>query len=217
MNKIIRIIMKYKIIALIICSILLIILMSLLFSEISKSIDVSKREKILKSDFLNFTTMFKEGKSFEANMMFEENSKNEKLINLNKAPEKSKMLGIGYVEYIQTTDYMLEYFKKFDIKISKIKQMDNEKAVIIVRAKRPDYLKHMAQCDSENVDNPNYNFNKAFIEKINSNKVEYITGDFEISLLKSAGSWKVMYSDQMKEMLYGKSAVVAQDASGVQE
>ncbi len=212
-----KFIMKYKVIILSILLVLGISLIFLLISEISKSIDISRRKKVLKSDFETFITNVKAGKDFDANMMFEENAKNRVLRGYSEAPAKSEMLEIGYVEYIQNTEYMLEYYKKFDIKKVKVKKLTENEATLTVEASRPNYLKHMDECDAENVDNPNYDFNKEFIKKINSDKVEYIDGEFEISFSKTDGVWKIMYSDNIKEMLYGKSIADNQELDVIEE
>lgn len=210
-------IIEHRTVILIILVILLSILICFLASEVSNLIDVKKKEKVLKTDFESFIAMVKTGDTFNANMMFEENSKNNLLKYYTTAPDKSKILEVGYVEYIQRTDYMLEYYKKFKIKILKVKELKSDTAKITVRAERPDYLKHMDECDAENVDNPDYNFNKAFIEKINSDKVKFITGEFEINFVKVDGNWRLTYSDQMKEMLYGVSETDEQGTTEIEE
>lgn len=206
MKKTMEFIMKYKLIVLSLLIVLTIILMALLILEISKTADVNKKENKLKEQFETFIVYLKSGESFDANMMFELNSKNEKSPTYKKEAELNELLNAGYITYIQSTEYKLDYYKKFDVEILKIKNIDDQAATLTVRAKRPDYIKHSNDCDIENIDNPNYNFSQAFIEKINSDKAIYITDDYDIDFVKVNDVWKIIYSEQTKEMLYGKSS-----------
>lgn len=209
---------KNKKIILIVFFVIIIILIYFIVSGIINNLEHWKKGKVLKTNFVEFMTDLKNGDSFKASMMFIDNYNNSELAQLSKAPEKSERIDRGYLEYISDTDYMIEYYKNFDVKILKVKNIEYNKAVLTIKATRPNYLKVLNECIIEQENTQDYKFNSEFISKINSKKMEKIVGTYDINFERvSENIWKLVYNEQMKEMLYGETEKTAVNAKDEEE
>lgn len=143
------------------------------------------------------------GNYLEANFEFIDNYNNKRISKNYLNMSNDELLNNGYVEYIQSADYMVEFYNKIIIQEVSIKEEADDEVICIINVKRPNLLEIMNECDNENIDNENYNFNETFIEKLKSNNFKYYEENYEITLKKLEEQIKFKYDDNFKAMLYG--------------
>lgn len=191
---------KKILIGILICLLIVIIGMFILLLVVNGN----NKEKLSNIIFEKLQIIVK-GDTLQANMNFidnyENNSINKTYVNLSK----EELVDNGYMEYIQSTDYMLKFYST--LKFSNIKLIEENDDIIKfnVHVKRPNLMNIMNECDEENVDNPNYNFNETFINKIDSEKFKYEENSYEIIAHKVKNDIKFEYDDNFKNMLYSEN------------
>lgn len=143
------------------------------------------------------------GNSLEANFEFIDNFNNKRISKNYLNMSNQELTENGYVEYIQSSEYMVEFYSKIKIKEISIKRETDNEIVCVINVNRPNLLEIMDECDKENIDNENYNFNETFINKLRTNNFKCYEETYEIILKKLDKQIKFKYDDNFKAMLYG--------------
>lgn len=143
------------------------------------------------------------GNSLEANFEFVDNYNNKNISKSYLNMTNEELLENGYIEYIQSTDYMIKFYSKILIQEVSIKEETDDKIICIVSVKRPNSLEIMNECDTENINNENYDFNSTFINKLESGDYKNYEETVEIIVKKVNDELKFKYDESFKILLYG--------------
>lgn len=195
---------KKTLIGLLVCIVIVVLAIFTVILIINTN-DLAKQKKAYCKKVYDEMELIIAGKALEANMSFIDNYENKEINKTYMNLSREELLDKGYMEYIQQTDYMIEFYTK--IVVSNVEYVTDDKETIKfnVTAKRPNLLKIMNECDTENVDNDNYDFNKTFIEKMQNNKFEYEEGTYEIIGHIEDNDIKFEYTENFKNLLYSEN------------
>ena len=184
----------------------LVIILLLIFTVILiiNGIKSNAHKKELREDIYSKLELIIKGNVLEANMNFIDNYKNTDINKTYKNLSEEELIEKGYVEYIQDTDYKIEFYSKITIDDISILEEKEQKINIKIVVKRPNLYKIMDECDLENKDNPNYDFNSEIINKIKGNTFDYENKNYEITVYKLDDDIKFEYTDTFIEMIYGE-------------
>ena len=138
-----------------------------------------------------------QGDSLEANMQFIDNHGNNHINNVYINLSKTELIEKGYVEYIQSSDYMIEFYKKITINDIEYIEETEESITFKVNVRRPNLNDLINQCNYESIE-----FNEEFIDKLNSDELEHEEGSYNIIVHKVDNDIKFEYTDEFAEMLY---------------
>jgi len=194
---------KKKIIGLLVITIIVLFSVFSIVLVISQINEKNNKEEICKKVYDKLQIIIN-GDTLEANMNFIDNYENKEINKMYTNISKDELKQNGYMEYIQDTDYMLAFYKKIVINNIEFIRETEDIVQISVNVKRPNLLKIMNECDSENADNENYDFNKTFIDKINQNDFDYEEGSYNITVHKIDTDIKFEYNDNFVDMLYSE-------------
>ena len=184
----------------------LVIILLLIFTVILiiNGIKSNAHKKELREDIYSKLELIIKGNVLEANMNFIDNYKNTDINKTYKNLSEEELIEKGYVEYIQDTDYKIEFYSKITIDDISILEEKEQKINIKIVVKRPNLYKIMDECDLENKDNPNYDFNSEIINKIKGNTFDYENKNYEITVYKLDDDIKFEYTDTFIEMIDGE-------------
>ena len=173
---------------------------------INANSSASNKEELCR-EINNMLDIIIKGNNLEANMNFIDNYKNKEINKTYMNLSNEELLEKGYIEYIQSTDYMVEFYSKIVINEVKLLKEDENRFEFVINVKRPNLLNVMNECDNENAENANYDFNKEFINKMKTNDFEYEEGEYNIIVHNIDNNLKFEYTEEFKNMLYSENNI----------
>lgn len=138
----------------------------------------------------------------QANFEFIDNYNNKRIVNNYINLSYEELINNGYVEYIQSSDYMVSFYSKIQIIGVDIKEETDSSIVCLVKVNRPNLFEIMNECDNENIDNTDYDFDSVFIDKMEKDTFNRYEETIEITIKKVGEELKFKYDDNFKTMLY---------------